>query len=193
MFEVVILAAGYSSRVGKNKMELPIDDKPILSYVIEAFYPLCDKINVVGGHYFEEVKSITDTYEKVNLIRNNDYALGMFSSILCGIKDVSGNCLITPGDYPLITTEIVEIIANTPGDFVVPTYKKQGGHPVKLSKKTINLLKKEEASSNLKVFRDKCDIVFVEVSEPSILLDIDTMESYKKVKLIKEGVKNKWD
>jgi len=188
MLEVVILAAGYSSRLGTNKMELLIDKKPILRLVIEAFYPLCDKIHVVGGHYYKEVELITKDYSKVNLIKNNNYSLGMFSSILCGIKEVSDECFITPGDYPLITAEIVEIIGNTSGEFVVPTYKGRRGHPVKLSKEVVKDLKNEPTSSNLKVFRDRYEIVHVEVDEQGVLLDVDTMESYEKVKSIKEGV-----
>jgi molybdenum cofactor cytidylyltransferase len=188
MLEVVILAAGYSSRLGKNKMELLIDDKPILALVIEAFYPLCDKIHVVGGHYYDEISQITKKYPKVNLIKNDNYSLGMFSSVLAGIKEVSNDCFITPGDYPLITSELVEIIGNITGAFVVPTYKGNRGHPVKLSKEVVEDLKNEPIHSNLKVFRDRYEIVHVEVDEQGILLDVDTMESYERVKRIKEGV-----
>lgn len=193
MLEVVILAAGYSSRLGTNKMELLIDKKPILQLVIEAFYPLCDKIHVVGGHYYKEVSIITKEYSKVNLIKNNNYSLGMFSSILCGIKEVSSECFITPGDYPLVTKDIVKVISEISGDFVVPTYKGRRGHPVKLSKEVVEDLKCEPMSSNLKVFRDRYEIVHVEVGDQGILLDVDTMEHYEKVKSIKEGVLNKWD
>jgi molybdenum cofactor cytidylyltransferase len=188
MFEVVILAAGYSSRLGKNKMELLILDKPVLSHVIEAFYPLCDNIIVVGGHYYDEVKGITSQYSKVNLIRNPNYSLGMFSSILCGISDVSGDCFITPGDYPLLTTEMIRSIGNIAGDFVVPVYKGRRGHPVKLSAKAVKELQKEPATSNLKVFRDQCGFVETKIEDPAILYDIDTLENYFKVKEIKEGV-----
>jgi len=190
MFEVVILAAGYSSRIGKNKMELLINGKPILGYVIEAFYPLCHKITVVGGHYFDGIQSICKSYDKVNLVYNANYSLGMFSSILCGIENVSCECFITPGDYPLITTEIVERIGNTPGDFVVPTYKGKRGHPVKLSFEALKLLKNEPIDSNLKNFRNRFIVDHVEVDDLSILMDIDTMESYEKVKDIKKGVMN---
>ncbi len=188
MLEVVILAAGYSSRLGKNKMELLIHDKPILQFVIEAFYPLCDKIHVVGGHYFDEIEQITRVYPKVNLIRNNNYSLGMFSSVLCGIQDVSSECFITPGDYPLITADLVEIISKISGDFVVPTYKGRRGHPVKLSKDVVEDLKREPLESNLKSFRNRYNIVHVEVDDQGILFDVDTMDNYKHVKSIKEGV-----
>lgn len=188
MLEVVILAAGYSSRLGKNKMGLLIDNKPILGLVIEAFYPLCDRIHVVGGYYYDEIKEITKVYSKVNLIKNEDYALGMFSSIKCGIKEVTGECLITPGDYPLITSEVVKIIADTSGAFVVPTYKGHRGHPVKLSEEVMKDLKKEAIESNLKSFRNRYEIVHIEVDNQGILLDVDTIEAYEKAKKVKEGV-----
>lgn len=188
MFEVVILAAGYSSRLGTNKMGLLVNDKPILELVIEAFYPLCQRIHVVGGHYYDEVNQLTNKYSKVNLIKNNNYSMGMFSSVLCGINEVSGECFITPGDYPMITTSIVEQLANTTGAFVVPTYQGKRGHPVKLSKEVVEDLKREPLESNLKTFRNRYEITHVEVGHEGILIDVDTMENYERVKSIKEGV-----
>jgi molybdenum cofactor cytidylyltransferase len=103
MYEAVILAAGYSSRIGSNKMILSIDEKPMLCHVVEAFYPLCHKIHVVSGHYHADIVALLSQYEKVHIIYNNDYHLGMFSSLLCGIEQVTGDCFICPGRLSIVT------------------------------------------------------------------------------------------
>ncbi len=189
MFEAVILAAGFSSRVGSNKMELLIDNKPVLGNTIEAFSSLCQRIIVVGGHYYNEVELITSQYESVELVKNENYSKGMFSSILHGVSFVNENCFICPGDYPLINTSVVEKLSVEIGEFVVPTYNGKRGHPVLLNAETIKRLKSEPVNSNLKIFRDSCKITEVEVMEEGILLDIDTIDDYKKIRNIKEGVK----
>lgn len=186
MYEAVILAAGYSSRAGTNKMMLKIDEKPILCHVVEAFYPLCQKIHVVGGHYYDELEPILKAYQKVNIIKNNDYHLGMFSSLLCGIKDVSSDCFICPGDYPLLSTQVIEVLTTVKGEFIVPTYQGRRGHPVLIDQDLVQQLKKEPVESNLKQFRDRHQVVYVEVQNDSVLIDVDTQEAYAEVLKRKE-------
>lgn len=186
MYEAVILAAGYSSRIGTNKMLLEVDEKPIICRVIEAFYPICQRIHVVGGHYYDDLVPILNTYKKVNIIKNNNYHLGMFSSLLCGIKDVSSDCFICPGDYPLLSTEIVEQLSAAQGDFIVPTYQGRRGHPVLLSFDLVRLLALEPVDSNLKVFRDRHQVTYIEVQNDSVLIDVDTKEAYNEVLRRKE-------
>lgn len=186
MYEAVILAAGYSSRIGTNKMLLEVDEIPIICRVIEAFYPSCRSIHVVGGHYYDDLEPILKTYEKVNIIKNNNYHLGMFSSLLCGIKDVTGDCFICPGDYPLLTSQIVEQLTTVKGEFIVPTYQGRKGHPVLLTSDLIRLLRQEPVESNLKVFRDRHQVTYIEVQNDSVLIDVDTKEAYNEVLRRKE-------
>ena len=48
-------------------------------------------------------------------------------------------------------------------------------------------LLKEDLSSNLKAFRDKIGYEQVEVNDPNILNDVDTIEEYKRLKIEKEN------
>jgi len=159
VFEAVILAAGYSSRAGSNKMMFDIDGKPVLSHTIEAFLPVCDKVVVVGGHYYNEIESIVSQYDSVQLVKNKNYQMGMFSSILCGMSFVEHQCFVCPGDYPLINNGVVRKLMEVKGDFCVPKYKGKRGHPVLLSKESVDRLKTWSRNSNLKLFRDTCHMV----------------------------------
>lgn len=179
MYEAVILAAGYSSRVGSNKMLLAIDKKPIICHVIDAFSPICHKIHVVSGHYHDDLTSLLANNEKVNLVYNKDYSLGMFSSLLCGIKHVSGPCFICPGDYPLLETHDILQLTQGVGDFIVPTYQGKRGHPVLLTYEIIQELRKEPIESNLKEFRDRHSVEYIEVKNDGVLIDVDTLDTYQ--------------
>lgn len=181
MYEAVVLAAGYSSRFGKNKLAVMIDGKPVLCHVIDAFKPVCSRITVVGGRYYDEISELVLDYEKVHMVYNKDFRKGMFSSVLCGIKNVSGACFISPGDYPLLTFETVLAMTKAEGEFIVPKYNGKRGHPVLLSREAVERLKAEPVDSDLRRFRDKCRVADVEVDHPGVVWDMDTPEDFERL------------
>ena len=182
--DAVVLAAGYSSRTGTNKMTLTIDNKAILERVIETLLIVCDKIIVVGGHNYNSIKLITDKYRNVKLIENTEYRLGMFSSVKCGVSEMTGDFFLIPGDYPLVKQTTYQALLKGKGDFIVPEYNGRRGHPVLIKKKLIESINEEPIESNLKVFRDKCNTEFIQVNDEGILIDLDTMEDFEKIKII---------
>lgn len=179
MFEAIILAGGYSSRMGRNKMELELDGKPVLSWTVDAFKHQCSRILVVGGHYYEAIEEMMKDEPLVEVVRNENYNRGMFSSVLRGISQVKGSCFVCPGDYPLLDPETIKILAECEGDFVVPVFQGRRGHPVLLNPETVEKLKQAPDDWNLKGFRETCDLMEVEVSDPGILQDIDNPEDFE--------------
>ncbi len=182
--DAVVLAAGYSSRAGTNKMTLTIDNKAILERVIETLLAVCDKIIVVGGHNYNSIKLITNKYKNVKLIENTKYHLGMFSSVKCGVREMTGDFFLIPGDYPLVKQTTYKALLEGKGDFIVPEYKGRRGHPVLIKKNLIKPINKEPMESNLKLFRDKCNTEFIQTDDEGILIDLDTMEDFENIKRI---------
>ncbi|MBN2557283.1 MAG: nucleotidyltransferase family protein [Clostridia bacterium] len=178
----VVLAAGYSSRAGTDKMSLPIGDKTVLERVIETLYPVSDRIVVVGGFNYDETKKITDKYKKARLVKNENYELGMFSSVKRGVAEMSRDFFLMPGDYPAVRTSTCEKLMLGQGEMVVPVYKGRKGHPVLIRKELIAEIENEPVDSNLKVFRDRHVAGYVEVDDEGIILDVDTPEDYEHVK-----------
>ncbi len=188
MIDGVILAGGYSSRLKKNKMTLIFNDLPIICNVIEAMKQYCDKIIVVTGHYHDEIERVVKKYEVVNVVRNTNYNLGMFSSVKAGVKDINNDFFLTPGDYPLIKASTYKKLLDSKGMIRVPIYNGRKGHPILISKELIDPLLKEPVESNLKVFRDRYKVNYIEVDDKGVLIDVDTMEDYLTIKGIKKGM-----
>jgi molybdenum cofactor cytidylyltransferase len=179
--EAVILAAGFSSRAGTFKMALDFGGKTMLQRNIEAMSPFCSRIVVVGGYQVERIEALIESYPQVELIFNSEYEEGMFSSVKKGVAEIrASKFLFTPGDYPLITSDLCEILLEAEGEVVVPTFKGRKGHPIVLKKDLIPGILAESKTSNLKVFLQSRKIHLVEVEDNSILLDVDTIEDYKK-------------
>ncbi len=182
MTEGIILAGGYSSRMNTNKMVLIYNDLPIICNVIEAMKGYCSKIIVVTGHYHDEIIEVVKKYKKVIVVRNNDYHLGMFSSVITGVKEINSDFFLTPGDYPFIKKETYQELINAKGIIRVPKYNNRKGHPIFISKDLIESLLNEPEDSNLKLFRDKHEVNYVDTSDRGVIFDIDTLDDYLLLK-----------
>lgn len=174
----MILAGGCSTRAKTNKLLLQVDEKPLISHTIDSMKPFVDHLIVVTGKYDQELRPYL---KDVEVIYNKDYELGMFSSVLAGIKNVDSDVIILPGDMMNISPNTFKSLLNNKGTITIPTYKGQNGHPLFLNKKMCELLKKEDINSNLKLFVNKNSesINYVEVNDPFIKFDIDTMKDYQ--------------
>lgn len=179
--EGIILAAGYSSRAKSFKMTLPLDGKTVLENCLQGMIDFCDKIIVVGGYQVEKIIPIVKAYPQVELVYNEYYSKGMFSSVKKGLRYItSKRFFLTPGDYPAISKDTYRIMLNTAGEIVVPVFNSQRGHPVLLASYLIPEISQRE--SNLKEFINTKGFTAVSVQDEGILLDIDTWEDYLKIK-----------
>ena len=180
MSQGIILAGGFSLRAKTNKMLLNIDNKPLIIHTIEGMRPHVNKIVVVTGRYDQEIRELLKN-ENVTICFNKDYEKGMFSSVLTGVKAVSDDFFIIPGDIPFVKKETYQALLNVTKKVRYPVYKEKQGHPLFIQKELINELLKEPIDSNLKAFRDRQDKEEIEVNDENILKDIDTMEQYNNV------------
>ena len=179
MVQGIVLAGGYSSRTQINKMHLIVDEKPILIHTIESIKPFVSKVVVVTGKHDQDIRTFVKEDEKVTIVYNPNYDKGMFSSVLTGIRNTQGDVFIIPGDIPFIKKETFEALLKGTKDVRYPTYQGKEGHPLFIKDKLREELLKESIDSNLRLFRDKQDKEMIEVDDPNILKDIDTMDEYK--------------
>ena len=189
MVETIILAGGKSSRFKTNKMESLISGKPVLQKTIESFLNHTNKIVIITGHYnVDYIKEFIKENE-IEVVHNELHEQGMFSSVQKGVSRVNGDFLLTPGDYPNINQETINTLINSEGVIRVPTFRGRKGHPIFIDKSLIKELLNEPKESNLKVFRDRHQVTYIEVDDEGILQDIDYQEDLKK---LKGKVRIKW-
>jgi len=181
--EVIILAAGFSSRAGVFKMNLLFDKITLIEKSVLSFYDICSTIIVVGGYKIEEIVRTLEKYKKVKIVFNANYEKGMFSSVKEGIKYISTErFFLTPGDYPLINSKLCTLMLDVEGEIIIPICNNKKGHPILLKKHLINKILNEPESSNLRDFIRKEKYVTYETKDHGILIDIDTLKDYENAK-----------
>lgn len=186
MAQGIILAGGYSSRIGQNKMTLSYLGEPLICHCIKTMTPFVTTIIVVTGHYHDELVPLLQRFSNVTVIFNENYQQGMFTSVKAGVNHVSEDFFIIPGDYPSVNAKTYERLLSSKAMIAVPVYQNKKGHPLFIKKSLIDDLQNEPLDSNLKEFRNKYEFEEVSVNDEGILLDIDTLRDFEQLILSKE-------
>jgi len=180
----VILAAGFSSRLGFNKLTLKIDGKSVIRRAVEPFIATPSrKVFVVTGFEEDKIRHALHGFS-VEYIHNRQYPKGMSTSIkaaLSFIQDGDG-IFFHLGDKPFIekrlVMEMVRIFEKRKPSIVVPVHNGMKGHPVLIRiAPYIREIERLTGESGLReiIERHPEDIMHIQGIEGNIL-DIDTSE-----------------
>lgn len=178
MTQGIILAGGLSSRAKINKLLLEVNHKPLICYAIDGMRPFVDEIIVVTGKFHKELLRIL---KDVKVVENKDFEKGMFSSVIQGVKNVSSDFFLLPGDTPFVSGDVYETLLNGSFSIRVPAYMGEKGHPVFFKKENIEKILSESLDSNLRNYISKHEVEILNVNDPYCLKDIDTMEDFEKI------------
>lgn len=129
--DAIILAAGLSTRMGRNKLLLPFRGKPILQHVIDLAAALHVGGLVSGVILVSRAATLAGvrTPPSFRVLENPDPARGKSSSLHLGLAEARGDgFLFLQGDQPLLDPETVSLILSkaNPETIVVPVH---GGAP----------------------------------------------------------------
>ena len=168
----IVLAGGKSTRMKTNKMLLDYNGHPIIYYTIHSVLPFVDHLIVVTGRYDKEIRDALKD-ENVEIVTNENYEMGMFSSVLCGVKHVAGPFFLIPGDCPFVKKETFQALLNGSGKIRVPRYKEKDGHPIYICEDYIEELLSLPLDDNLKRFRDSKKYEIINVEDSNIVINLN--------------------
>jgi molybdenum cofactor cytidylyltransferase len=182
LIEGMILAAGSSVRAGTFKPALLIGKKSMIERCIEGMYDICQRIVVVGGHEFNQLRSLLEGIAKIECIENSSYQKGMFTTVKVGLSHLRGDrCFVLPVDIPFVPPRVYQQLLALDADVVVPSFQGRNGHPACLSRAIIPRVLREPDESSLRDVIRTIGVRSVEVDTEEILIDIDTLQDYDKV------------
>ncbi len=188
----IVLAAGSSSRFGRNKLLIELNSKPIIALVVERLLDLdLSKIVVVTGHYHREVVDALKGYgSSLEIVYNENYIEGLSTSIKAGISacgDVDGY-LFMLGDQPLVCGstigKLIDVFVSSGKAIVIPMYRGNRGNPVLVSSRLKKDLLDISGDVGARAIFDRYlgEIVYVETMDPGVVVDVDTPEDLDRVR-----------
>jgi molybdenum cofactor cytidylyltransferase len=194
MISAILLGAGESKRMGKNKLLLPLGKKTIIERCLENL--LRSDVEEVVVVINKKMKEIVDRFKEgnVKVVLNPYYRSGMSSSIRYGLRFINpknDGILIALGDQPFLKSKTINALirkfAQGKKGIVLPIYKGKKGHPVIFHKRYRNDLLKLRGDVGGKSIIEKYpeDIELYPVRSKSIIKDIDTWKDYLSLKEVK--------
>lgn len=185
----LLIAAGLSSRMSFFKPLAKYNENSFLTEIIRKLKLVCDKIVVVTGYKEDEIKSEAEKFfpddSQILLALNPDYEKEMFSSLQCGLRNLTGTDWVLYHfiDQPSLPVEFykdfIEQIDNG-YNWIQPRYKDRNGHPLLIGKSIFQTIINASSNENLKNISSLPFInkKFWQCNYPQILQDIDTTEDY---------------
>lgn len=182
----VVLAAGYSSRMGEFKPLLPVCGVPALRRSVECLLAAGAETAVVTGHRAGELRPLIAALG-VRELYNPDYDAGMFTSVLTGVRHFADRgaegILLLPCDCAAVETEAVRQLvacAGDRGEYALPTYAGKNGHPLWIPRRYFDEILNYSGSGGLKGARSLHESTLLRLDMPweGTVLDMDTPEDY---------------
>ena len=193
----LILAAGYSSRMGDFKPLMTLGEKTALEHLVGTFLAAGldrDALFVVTGYQRHQLAPLIRKLG-IREIFHPDFQEGMFSSIQAGLKGIQpyqekenwSGTLMTQVDCPLpdpltiraLLREGKEDRKKTPS-ILVPAYRGKKGHPIFIPREYSQEILNYQGKMGLKsfLFEHQENLQILETGDEGAVLDMDTRQDY---------------
>jgi len=194
----VILAAGESSRMGRDKALLPWPPGPaghstLLSATIELLQSPSDLVIVVAGKNADSLRPIV--YAGAGyLVENRHPERGQFSSLQVGLQEVLNRgrdaAIVALVDRPPAQPRTLASLCEAFSDAyesgkwaVVPEHGGRHGHPILIGREMIEAFLRAPVASNARDVEHSLQprVLYVPVDDPNVVANVDTPEDYERL------------
>jgi molybdenum cofactor cytidylyltransferase len=196
-FSGVILAAGESSRMGRDKALLPWPPaaarSTLLSGMIELLQARSELVFVVAGKNADSLRPVVDAAAGY-LIVNRHPERGQFSSLQVGLQEVLNRgrdaaivaLVDRPPAQPNTLARLCEAFhdAYESGTWaIVPEHGGRHGHPILIGREMIEAFLRAPADSTARDVEHslQAHIQYLPVDDPNVVANLDTPEDYERL------------
>jgi molybdenum cofactor cytidylyltransferase len=186
---VLVLAAGFSERMGQEKFALEFQPGvTFLEHIVNQYHRFgCLKIVVVVNSRGQKLigESSLQLPDEIMIVVNSHPERGRFSSIKTGLQHLINEdfVFIQNTDHPKINIDLLDALLKNIGDagYTHPVYRSKGGHPVLLKNKVVRVLLSESPDDTvLKDFLTRFSKTETMVDNPDVLMNINTLADYNR-------------
>ncbi|MEQ9344880.1 MAG: nucleotidyltransferase family protein [Thalassospira sp.] len=182
---VLILAAGESARFGGRKQLALINGNPMIRHALDTVNAVVDMQSfVVVGAYSDDIAPVIGS--SANVIHNEDWSLGMGSSIACGMTAIAHHgqfegVLIALCDQVKLTSgDYTKLIKGFDGQHIVAARHTDGfGVPAIFPSHMFETLQSLSGASGARKILNGSHHEVIGIDLPNAATDIDTIDDLK--------------
>lgn len=181
--EGILLAAGESRRMGFPKPLLRLNGETFLTHLAPSMLRTVERLIVVVGAHRDAVVAVVPADDRIDIIENPDYLQGQLSSIKAGLRAISADAdaaMVHLVDHPTVLPETFSRLAGeyqlSGKPIVVARCHGHRGHPVLFDRSIFSELQRAstDVGARAVVNADKDRVIYADVDDPGVLLDLDT-------------------
>jgi molybdenum cofactor cytidylyltransferase len=192
-FCAVILAAGESKRMGRDKALLPWppnSSENFLQAVIKSLQDFNDLVIVVVGKNAPVLAPVIYG-SGAALVRNSEPERGQFSSLQVGLQEVLNRgrdaAMVTLVDRPPVARPALQLLRSRFDEelsfgkwAVIPEHNGRHGHPMLIDREMIEVFLKASPDSSARDIKHQFQsrITYVSVDDSNVTLNVNTPEDY---------------
>ena len=184
--EVIVMAAGFSKRMGSAKAILKWSEQNTFVEHICNEYEKWGVENIVVVVNTEVYKLVSKLLfsPKVKVVVNDMKYNSKFYTLNIGLRNLNsmGRVFIHNVDNPFVEPSVLDILIADNADYVWPKFKNKGGHPFVLSSRVVRaIINSDDFDVHLKQFFMSFKSNYVNVDSDKILVNINSPEDYLRV------------
>lgn len=184
----IVLAAGYSSRMGFFKPLSRLNGVTVLERVIGSFFEAgIARVLVVTGYRSEEVARLAE-FCGAEAVFNPRFDQGMFTSVQAGVTALPAGTeafFILPADIPTVRVSTLRTLSRhaSSGTVLHPVFRGRRGHPPLVGASFIPSILNHSGDGGLRAVWESFAVSNAEhpVSDEGVLMDMDTQQDYEQV------------
>ena len=178
----VVLAAGFSRRLGRPKALVEVNGRPLVAWVVDRLFTAgCLPVVVVNADIEPQVRSMVP---HASIVVNQDPDAGRTGSLQVGLSFMRERLgyeperlVMAPVDRPCWSVDILATLLTRRGN-VAPMHDDRRGHPVVLDAGGIAAVLAANANDPL---REVVSFTGVPVAGPWIHMNIDTEDDVERL------------
>ncbi len=186
----IVLAAGFSERMGDFKPLMMLGEMTVLERVIRLFQSVgVGRVHVVTGHRAAELTPLIERWGGRSVV-NVRYAEGMYASVVAGVASLdesAASFFVLPVDIPLVRQatlrSLIEAFPDGRAAICHPTFQGRRGHPPLIGRRFSAAIMSGQGNGGLKALleRYESEAVEVPVADEFILQDLDSPNDYQRL------------
>lgn len=192
----IIMASGYSKRMGKDKLLLEYKGKTFVERTIDTVSK-CSFMEIILVARETKVRAFGEVKDIV-VVENRNADKGISESIKLGVSNAesSDGYMFFTADQPFLKASMIENLmkkfGENPQNIIIPVFNGKRGNPVifPAALKTEFLELNGDTGGKAVIENHKDIVKLIEISESLSLLDVDTEENYKYILKLKEDEEN---
>ena len=189
----IVLAAGESSRMGREKQLLTVGGETLLGRVLDACLASgLDEVVLVLGHEARRIRASLARFQdhpRLTIVVNPRHGEGMSTSLIAGLRAVEESCdrvMILLGDMPHVTPDVIDRLrleaAASGCSLAAVSVRGRRAHPVVIGREHFEAVRSLAGDRGARdLFRGHADdLCLVDAGERYQPLDIDTPEEFER-------------